>query len=416
MGIIVLFLGALLGLGIWEHKRHQQRIDSIPLRININGIRGKSTVTRLTTGIMIEAGYRTVGKTTGTAARMIYWDKQEEKPIKRRLEGPNIREQKVVVAEAAALGAECLVSECMAVNPDYQIVFQEKMLQANIGVIVNVLEDHMDVMGPTLNEVAEAFTATIPYNGHLIVSDGPYVPYFIRAAKKRNTTVLVADDRRISERYLRRFDYMIFPQNASLALAVAEAVGIDEETALRGMLNAPPDPGAMRILPLDKTEQPAYFVNGFAANDASSTLNIWERVTTLGYPTNDPIVIMNCRADRVDRSIQFADDVLPHMQIDILISIGESTEPIVEAYRSGSIKCNHFFNLEECSTQEIWQVIKEHLPNRMVYGIGNIHGAAEPVCHIFEKMNEEIKEKRNQPVNRVREPILRRSRSRVVNS
>lgn len=70
------------------------------------------------------------------------------------------------------LGADALVSECMAVNPDYQIVFQEKLLQANIGVIVNVLEDHMDVMGYTLDEVAEAFTATIPHNGHLIISQG----------------------------------------------------------------------------------------------------------------------------------------------------------------------------------------------------------------------------------------------------
>ena len=38
----------------------------------------------------------------------------------------------------------------MAVNPDYQIVFQEDLVKANIGVIVNVMEDHMDVLGPTL--------------------------------------------------------------------------------------------------------------------------------------------------------------------------------------------------------------------------------------------------------------------------
>ena len=58
------------------------------------------------------------------------------------------------------------------------------MLQANIGVIVNVLEDHMDVMGPTLDEVAEAFLPTIPYKGHLITIDGPYLEYFKTAAAK----------------------------------------------------------------------------------------------------------------------------------------------------------------------------------------------------------------------------------------
>lgn len=78
---------------------------------------------------------------------MIYWDTPEEKPIKRKPQGPNIGEQKEVMKETVERGANAIVSECMAVNPDYQIIFQEELLQANIGVIVNVLEDHMDVMG-----------------------------------------------------------------------------------------------------------------------------------------------------------------------------------------------------------------------------------------------------------------------------
>jgi len=63
----------LLCFGIVEQKRHQKRLDSIPVRVNVNGIRGKSTVTRLITGVIQEAKYKTVGKTTGTSARMIYW-------------------------------------------------------------------------------------------------------------------------------------------------------------------------------------------------------------------------------------------------------------------------------------------------------------------------------------------------------
>src|SRR5690625_5849032 len=105
----------------------------------------------------------------------------------------------------------------------------------------------MDVMGPTLDDVAEAFTATIPYDGHLIISDGPYVEYFKKEAATRNTKVIVADNSKIKDSYLRQFEYMVFPANASLSLAVAEARGIDEETAYRGMLNAQPDTGAMRI-------------------------------------------------------------------------------------------------------------------------------------------------------------------------
>lgn len=83
MWLIVIACVIMLGIGFIEKKRHQKNIDALPVRVNINGIRGKSTVTRLTTGILMEAGYKTVGKTTGTDARMIYWDTPEEKPIKK---------------------------------------------------------------------------------------------------------------------------------------------------------------------------------------------------------------------------------------------------------------------------------------------------------------------------------------------
>ncbi|MCS1350217.1 poly-gamma-glutamate synthase PgsB [Mechercharimyces sp. CAU 1602] len=385
VGLVAGALLLLLGLGAWERRRHQKNIDSISLRININGIRGKSTVTRLITGIMMEAGLKTIGKTTGTQARMIYWNREQEEPIVRRPEGPNIREQKVVVAKAAKEKAECLVSECMAVNPDYQIIFQNDMLQANIGVIVNVLEDHMDVMGPTLNEVAEAFTATIPYRGYVIVNESPFVPYYEEIARKRRTKLIVCDTSRISEEYLRRFEYMIFPENAALALAVAEAAGIDEEIALRGMLNAPPDPGAMVVLPMGDPSDPAYFVNGFAANDASSTLNIWKRVKELGYPTEDPIIIMNCREDRVDRTEQFAKDVLPYIPAGILVLIGETTGPIADAYHAGNLPATELYDLEKESISSILQCLAPVVDGRVIYGVGNIHGSAEPLIERFQK-------------------------------
>ncbi|MDT1790748.1 poly-gamma-glutamate synthase PgsB, partial [Salmonella enterica subsp. enterica serovar Oslo] len=94
--------------------------------------------------------------------------------------------------------AEALICECMAVQPDYQITFQNQLIQAKVGVIVNVLEDHMDVMGPTLDEVAQAFLATIPYNGHLVTIEGPYLEYYKKVAAERNTKVIVADNDRIS--------------------------------------------------------------------------------------------------------------------------------------------------------------------------------------------------------------------------
>lgn len=382
MIIIPISLGLLLVFGMYEWSRHKKHIKSIPVRVNINGIRGKSTVTRLTNGILKEAGYKTIGKTTGTSARMIYWDKDEE-PILRRPEGPNIREQKDVVKIASDLGADALVSECMAVNPDYQIIFQEKMLQANIGVIVNVLEDHLDVMGPTLDQIADAFLATIPHNGTLIVSESPYVDFFKAEAKKRNTNVIVANNDAVSEQFLSQFNYMVFPENAALAFAVAEALEIDPVVAARGMLKATPDPGAMRIHSLTSDYGTGYFINAFAANDPASTINIWNRILEQGYTSKDSIVIMNCRNDRVDRTIQFVEDVLPHLDISTLILIGTTVEPVIQAVDNQSIKVNELLNLEHNTTKEIYQILQEKLNNNVIFGVGNIHGAAEPLINLL---------------------------------
>src|SRR5699024_12512885 len=72
--IILLFV---FFIGIYEKKRHQKNVDAIPIRVNINGIRGKSTVTRLVTGILKEEDYRPIGKTNGTDERLIYSTKSD---------------------------------------------------------------------------------------------------------------------------------------------------------------------------------------------------------------------------------------------------------------------------------------------------------------------------------------------------
>ena len=356
----------------------KRNVEKIPIRVNINGIRGKSTVTRLITSILTEAGYKTVGKTTGTAARMIYWFQDDEDIIVRQPQGANIGEQLKVLQKAADLNAEALVCECMAVNPDYQKVFQFRMLEANIVVIVNVLEDHLDVMGPTLDQIAQAFGATIPYNGFLITIDCAYTNYFKQIAKERNTKVIIADNSKITDEYLAKFDYMIFPDNASLALAVGEALGIDEETCFKGMLNAHPDPGAMRITRIGDENLNCTFVNGFAANDPQSTVNIWERVKELEYNTEDPIVIMNCREDRVDRTEIFVSDVFPKIQTHTLVAIGEVSEPITTAFNNGQFpNVKNYINLEYSEPDKIMETLNPLLKDRMVFGVGNIHGQGE---------------------------------------
>src|SRR5690625_7309542 len=93
-------------------------------------------------------------------------------------------------------------------------------------------------MSKTLDKIADAFLSTIPYNGTLILSESPYVDFFSKEAKKRNTKVIVANNEAVSERFLSQFNYMVFPENAALAFVVAEALNINKTIAKHGRLKS----------------------------------------------------------------------------------------------------------------------------------------------------------------------------------
>jgi gamma-polyglutamate synthase len=400
-----------LYIGIREKRKLDRNIDRVDTRILVNGIRGKSTVTRLLMGISKEAGQRTAGKTTGTSPRLFYWDKDEEEPIMRSLQGANISEQKIVTEQVARRSVDTFVAECMAVNPEYQKVFEESFVKPHITVITNIVEDHLDVMGPSLDQIAEAFGRTIPKNGYVVMPDTKYSRYFRRLAANRNTEVVFFSTEGIEEEYLQQFPYMMFAENAAIGIAVADILGIDRETAMRGMLNAPVDPGAMRIHTFGEAKDPSFFFNGFAANDATSTMNIWNKILDSNYDSKHKAIIMNCRDDRVDRSIQFAEEVLPNMEMDTLILVGKSVSPIVKAYEEGKLPASKLINLEKESTSEIIKTIQGLPEQTLLYGIGNIHGGGQEIADEIEKLDK--KRQRDMPEKiKARDFVPKKSASR----
>jgi poly-gamma-glutamate synthase PgsB/CapB len=335
-------------------------------------------------GIIKEDGQRVAGKTTGTSPRLFYWDKEDEETITRSLQGANISEQKMMVNTVVRRNVDTFVAECMAVNPEYQQVFQERFVKATITIITNVMDDHLDVMGPTVDQIAQAFGKTIPHKGYLVIPPNTFEAYFKKIAEKRGTKVIVADPSLVDEEYLTQFPFMMFAENAAFGLAVAEILGIEKEVALRGMLHAPVDPGAMRIHQFGNAADPSYFFNGFAANDPTSTINIWNKIQKQDYPAENKIIIMNCRDDRVDRTIQFAEEVLPKMNADKLILTGKNVTPIVQAFEDGKLPVNELINLEKRTTDQIMKMIHLLDDRSLIYGVGNIHGGGQELADAIE--------------------------------
>jgi len=380
--LIIICIALILFLGIREKKRHTHRLNKIPLRININGIRGKSTITRMIYSILREDQYHVIGKTTGTDARMLYWFTEKEYPVLRKPQGANIGEQRDIVQKVVKQKGNALVNECMAVNPDYQIVFQEDLVKANIGVIVNVMEDHMDVLGPTLQDIAQAFTATIPQNGKLVVMKDEFTDFFAKEAKKRKTELIVVDKNDIPESYLRKFNYLVFPDNVAIALGVAQAVGVEKDVALRGMLNAPPDPGAVEIKYFNANNTKNVFVNAFAANEPQSTKAILNKVESYDYPYTKKVVILNCRSDRVDRTRQFVENFIEDVEFDTLICTGKSTQMVTDLMQHLPEKT--YINLENHDFSDIEKAILSESHQALIFCVGNIHGPGGKIAKFIE--------------------------------
>src|SRR5262245_18667429 len=120
--VTCLLVALVIGLVV-QAQRHQRSLGRIPLRIHVNGSRGKSSVTRLIAAGLRAGGIRTIAKTTGTKPRFIYADGSEVPVV--RAGSPNIIEQVRIVRRAAQLDARALVVECMAVKPELQSLLED---------------------------------------------------------------------------------------------------------------------------------------------------------------------------------------------------------------------------------------------------------------------------------------------------
>lgn len=388
IALVIVYLviaAALVIAGIIEKRAIAAAAKKIELRVNVNGIRGKSTATRFITSILQEAGYRVVGKTTGTSARMILWGRSKEIEIKRRPVGPNIGEQIKVLKKAADMNANALVCECMAVKPEYQSIYQHQIVQANVVVLTNVVEDHLDEMGPTTDQISWAFAETIPYNGILVITSSSYEDYFRSVAAERNTKVVCVDpETEIDDDYINQFSYMVFKNNCAIGLGFARALGIDEDLAKRAMLMAHPDPGATQIVQVNHGEDKCYLVNAFAANEPESSLEIMQKVRESTLPQKDLVLILCCRDDRVDRSHQFSEDFLPYVQAKTMLVIGTGALEIIHAFKKGM-----YPGIEECidlsgqKADVIIDEVHELMSNNIFLCAGNIHGSAEEFLEDF---------------------------------
>jgi poly-gamma-glutamate synthase PgsB/CapB len=371
IGLYIIFLRI-------EKINHERRVRSIPVRIWVNGSRGKSSVTRLIAAGLRGGGKKVIAKTTGTKASFIH-DSQHEQPVT-RLGMPNIREQVDIFRKAAKEKPDAIVLECMALRPDLQYSEAVQIVKPNAVVITNVRADHLDVMGPSTKDIGRYFLNALPKNVTVFLGNQSILPGHESILQKKGAESHISDENRISNTQLSDFPYIEHKANLAIALDVCKYFGVDEKCALAAMCTANPDPGVLRRYRIRLGTKEIMLFNAMAANDPDSTYVIWQMIDK-DYPQMN--ILINCRDDRVDRSFQMAELVRDRLKGDYYILTGRGTEVLARKL-SRVVDQGQILDLGNMNPAEVIEKISGFVADKsLVFAMGNTVGYGEELMHEF---------------------------------
>jgi len=285
-----------------ERAALKKSLNRLPSRVCVAGTRGKSTVTRLIAAALREDGRRVLAKTTGSRPVLIFPDGSEREI--ERFGRPSILEQKKILKSAFDQRASAIVVEMMSIRPEMLKAESEKLLKPQILAVTNVRLDHLDDMGRTKEEIAASLAAAVPSGGALIIPEEEFFSVFQKAAKERETRIVRIPTASGGESAMGRE----FAENISLALAVAEYLGVPKDTALRGMARARADFGGLKIWRATPNGANGawYLASAFAANEPESTRKALALLRRQYPRLPQPLIaLLNLREDRGDRTRQW---------------------------------------------------------------------------------------------------------------
>jgi len=258
--LFLLFLAERIGL--------EKRRRAIRLRVAVTGTRGKSSVTRLVASVLREAGYKTLAKTTGSKPMLILPD-GTEKDIQ-RAGRPSILEQKKILKLAARMGVEAIVCEMMSIKPECLRAESRQFLRPHVLLITNVRLDHVEDMGGTKPAIAKSMAEAVSGGSTVLVPEEECYPAFLEAAERVGASVelISRPPSQTNSTGGGAGSRLEFEENQNLALAVADFLKVDRETARRGIEKSIPDFGSLKVwqLWLDDPDRTWHAASLFAAN------------------------------------------------------------------------------------------------------------------------------------------------------
>lgn len=346
MLLVVILFVLLLVLALIEAITHTRHVNAIPIRILVNGTRGKTTVTRQLHNAL-SSKMSVLSKTTGSQAILIYPDTSEH-PINRRFGFHLIQEHYKFFSLAYSLKVDAVVVECCAVSPESQLIMAKKLIRPTCSIITNARIDHVDQMGTTVKSTAEVLKLSVPKGQKFYTSD-----HFFDSDS--HTVVVQGSNEELVSTVLNN-EFNI--KNVSFN-SYKPDIGLVGPFFLRNFL----------------------FVNGFAANDKESASQLLDKYSGQNYA-----VLYNNRADREFR-VPYFSSLFESYNVKQVIVLGEHVNKCVRFF-SKHVPCAKVEGFK--GTNDSLISMLEEKKFNVIIGMGNIKGAGiELIEYCIAKTSKE---------------------------
>lgn len=350
----------LLLLAFLEAFMHKRNLKSVPLRILVNGTRGKTTIVRLLAAALNESGIRTLGRTTGSDTEIIYPDGRIERVIRKR----NARVYELIsfFRIANREKVSCVVVECMALQSENQRAIRDKLVCPTDVIISNTYVDHVPEMGNTRESTAEVLAQSIPRNARLYVTEDFYDNI----------------DARINHIDIDFGKNQAYENINPISLAICKAFLEDKNIDVRSLDNAiasfVPDQGLLRPL---YTRNNTIFVPDFSVNDLTC---MKEDIAKWAKEYGKVSVIFNNRRDREYRIFLIEKAIIANSDVvDSVYAIGDYKKKVA---RRLSRKIDA--KVLAVSINELYDIIGSS-SGEVFISLGNIHGSGEELIAMLYK-------------------------------
>jgi len=390
--VLAACLGVLLFYLVVERVRLARALEQVPRRIAVSGTRGKSGVTRLVTAGLRASGARVLAKTTGSKPVLIL-PNGSEKEIFRA--GPaSIREQVRLVMLAAATGADTLVSEMMSIGAECLAVESRRILRPGSLILTNVRLDHLDEMGRRKEEIARSLASAFPERADIFIPKEEIYPVFEESAERTASRLHpVAPLATVAGPSAGpHLSFGEFEPNVRLALAVLASLGVERETAERGVAGASPDFGSLRVWRgrFGDPPRPAVCVSAFAANDPESSAAALLKIGEKFPPASRTRVgLLSLREDRGDRTLQWVRSAHEGFFRDFprVVLLGPPARAALRQIRKSPLPGGTVFSFYDGASPEklMNHVFSIAAGDPVVVGLGNIVGPGERLVRYWDE-------------------------------